>query len=380
MLDFLRKFLKIVYKKNTGSIFLTNSQEQNDFLNSFSTPKNNLDRSLYQYLCQMEFVPLKIKFLQNIGALFLLPFYLLKPESKEMSLNTRNSRAVFICEGVNQNIIPYELNKEFSGIIETSYNEKISFEQKDKKFIRRKILKYWYHPFFCLKSIMKIGLYSNVINMYNPKAIVVHNEYSYTSSLLTEYCEFRGVEHINVMHGEKLFNIRDSFVKYNRFYVWDSYYVELFKLLRAPIEQFRIAIPESVNINLPIIKHKEYEYTYYLGFENEEELRSIEKNLRKLNVSPSKICIRYHPRYSDKKMIESILGKYSLENPKEVALNQSLANTLCVISLYSTVLYQAYQNNIPILIDDISMPEKFNKLKDLKYIMLTKKPRYFSEV
>lgn len=66
-----------------------------------------------------------------------------------------------------------------------------------------------------------------MITKYQSKAIVVHNEYSFTSSILTAYCETRNVLHINVMHGEKMYYIRDSYFRYDRCYVWDAYYRDL---------------------------------------------------------------------------------------------------------------------------------------------------------
>ena len=49
------------------------------------------------------------------------------------------------------------------------------------------IMRYCMHR-FCLKCLVKIGLYANYIESYRPKAVVVYNEYSFTSSLLTAYC------------------------------------------------------------------------------------------------------------------------------------------------------------------------------------------------
>ena len=70
-----------------------------------------------------------------------------------------------------------------------------------------------YTAIFSLKVTIKVAGYSFMITKYQSKAIVVHNEYSFTSSILTAYCETRNVLHINVMHGEKMYYIRDSYFR-----------------------------------------------------------------------------------------------------------------------------------------------------------------------
>ena len=81
--------------------------------------------------------------------------------------------------------------------------------------------------------MVKLAMYRYQYEVYHPKAMIVDEEYSYTSSFLTEYCHRLGVEHIDIMHGEKLYFIRDTFFCFDRCYVWDGYYRDLFCQLRA---------------------------------------------------------------------------------------------------------------------------------------------------
>ena len=76
--------------------------------------------------------------------------------------------------------------------------------------------------------MVKLAMYRYQYEVYHPKAMIVDEEYSYTSSFLTEYCHRLGVEHIDIMHGEKLYFIRDTFFCFDRCYVWDGYYRDLF--------------------------------------------------------------------------------------------------------------------------------------------------------
>jgi hypothetical protein len=105
------------------------------------------------------------------------------------------------------------------------------------------------------------------------------------------------------MHGEKLFDICDAFVQYDRYYVWDEHYINLLVDLHAKKEQFRIAIPNSVKLDCKSKDEPIYDYTYYLGGEKAEVLRTIRDVLLTTGVPVSRICIRYHPRYCDENEI-----------------------------------------------------------------------------
>lgn len=234
---------------------------------------------------------------------------------------------------------------------------------------------------FLLKILIKVRLYDYVIHCYNPCAIVVCDEYSFTSSVLTHYCNERGIEHIDCMHGEKLYYIRDSFFHYNRCYVWDYYYKELLLSLRAEPNQFIISIPPSLRFE-NTESEKIYDYTYYLGGEEKEGLKRILNCLNDLNNSNNHIAIRPHPRYTNlDELQEMILGTtIEIEDCGAISIEESLLRTRNAISVYSTVLNQAYSNGINIVLDDISDPFKFEKLCDMQYIMLHKKHVLLSQV
>ena len=184
------------------------------------------------------------------------------------------------------------------------------------------------------------------------------------------------------MHGEKLFNIRDSFVKFDRYYVWDQHYIDLLVKLRADDKQFRIEKPGILYLDINNHGDYKYELTYYLGGESEKELYNIKASLLDTRIPFEKICIRYHPnpRFSDENQIKKIFNCFIIENPHEISLEVSVSSTKSVVSLYSTVLYQAYLSGAKIIIDDISNPMKFEKLKSLYYVMMNKPHILLSQV
>lgn len=249
----------------------------------------------------------------------------------------------------------------------------------DWKFILKIIKKYPFHFLFISKIVIKISAYSKIIRKYRIKQIICSCEYSYTSSVLTYYCEINNIEHVNVMHGEKLFFIRDSFCRFSKSYVWDDYYINLFKLLRHDEKQyFIIYLPASMRLDITPYMHKalqtRFDYTYYLQKETEEELIQIANILDRLVERGLRIKIRPHPLYSQLVHLRHIFASkmFLIEDISNVTINESLATTKKVIAKFSTVLNQAYNLGIPFIIDDITDKKLYMYLCASEYIMLSK--------
>lgn len=370
------KKLAIKLERKKDPLFNTSIELQKKYLKSMKEVKNNIHRSFLQYKCQMKLNGCLISFFINLFSLPFIFYYYLKKEEIEP---LKKKDAIFFRDGKPENILPNSLKKEFE-TIEKNPIEKFFLNTEDKKYIKKLFFHYPLSWHFILKTIIKIGKYRYCIEIYNPKAIIVCAEYSFTSSILTDFCEKNNIIHINVMHGEKLFYMRDSFFKFHRCYIWDKYYKELFEKMLAEESQFIVEIPESMKLKKEKTKKDIYDYTYYLGAEKDENLRSICKNLNILKNYGYLISIRPHPRYSDMNIIQSIFSDFNIENSKKISIESSLLQTKNVISLFSTVLNQALSNNIPIIIDDISNKMNYKKLYDLDYICLYKSHKLLSEI
>ena len=262
--------------------------------------------------------------------------------------------------------------------IESNPIEGIVLTKNDKKFLKRIIRRYPLSWQFIFKCLIKIGRYSFAIEEYSPKVIVVCAEYSFTSSMLTEYCRQRKIKHIDVMHGEKLYYMRDSFFKFDECYIWDEYYRKILTSMKADKDQFVVEVPTSLCLEGE--KIEKYDYTYYLGAESKDILKNISRILNQLHLNGKKISIRPHPRYSNMEIVNNIFSFANVEDTKALSIEASLLQTGAAISLYSTVLNQALCNSIPIIIDDMSNPQNFNKLKELEYICLYKEHKLLSDI
>jgi len=376
----LKNITQKIYKRNQ-TVFTVDVEKQKDFLSAFSEPEDLFERSFFQYKCQINKHPAVLVIIQSSVAAALLPVYYLKLASRLKGIipHARENCAVFFSDGISDLTIPDCLRVEYNEIIPCMFAEKMYIGMQEKKLLCALFKRYWYSPYFIFKCMLKIGMYAAKIEQFNPRAIIAYSEFSFTSSVLTEYCRIRRVEHINIMHGEKLFNIRDTFVQYDRYYVWDEHYITLLTDLRADKDQFHIAVPPSVKLECNSNDEPLYDYTYYLGGEKTEELYSIRDVLLRTAAPRLRICIRYHPRFCEANEIKRIFTGFQIENPTEMSLNISFSKTRCAVSLFSTVLYQAYESGKEIIIDDVTDKAKYVKLKDLRYIMLEKPHRKLSE-
>ena len=375
LLSRIKKIAVSLEKKN-NALFRVPVSAQKSYLEHFREPSDLIERSFFQYKCQMRLYGKVNAIIINIVSLPLLIFYYVKKNTKIIDKNTVD--AVFISEGIPFNVVPASLKKQFGKWhIEDGRGD--SFTEQDKKYFKMIVKKHPLSWHYLLKSLLKIRFYSYEISKFSPQIITVCGEYSFTSSLLTDYCYNLKILHVNVMHGEKLYFIRDSFFSYDKCYVWNDYYKKLFIELRADPNQFCIEVPESLFFTGTDVS-KNINYTYYLGAETGEKLVSILKSLQQIAGYGNKVAIRPHPRYTDINELARIHGLIEIEDFKELTIEESLMRTENAISLYSTVLNQAVHNNVSIVIDDVTDPAMYKKLVDLKYVILKEQHSLLSDV
>lgn len=362
--------------------FPDESAVQNKYLNSIKEPQDDIERSYFQYLCQEGF-PVKSRWLPLKRWLsgLLVRGLLLRtgPERTGSAQGSGQPVAAFIHAGVTHSIIPASVQEEFR-IQDFPYFGKRRLTRRDRQFFRQTVWKRYRHAGdFCLKLLLRMEMYSYVLSQGAFQAVITHSEYSYTSSFLTAYCRHLGVEHINVMHGDKFYYIRDSFFHFDRCYIWDEFYRKLFCALRAEPAQFRVELPPAMQPWERSDVPPAVDFTYYLQEESAPGLyRHIAECLRALQKRGAVVAVRPHPRYTPPEARECFRD-FLWEDPS-IGIEQSILRTGCAVSLYSTVLLQAYVNGVEVVIDDLTAPERFAQLQTLHYIMLDKPHRLLSEL
>ncbi len=371
----LLRDIAVRLEKKTDGLFSCDVNAQRQYIEKLGEPADEAERSFFQYKCQMKLNRPFISFLMNVSSLPMALLYWFKGSSDVLDVDKKD--AVFFRDGKPDNILPSTLKKEFHDI-ESNPTDGFSLTNDDKKYIKKLIKRYPLSWHFVLKCMIKIGKYSFAIKKYSPDAIIVCAEYSFTSSVLTDYCRAFGIKHIDIMHGEKLYYMRDSFFEFDRCYVWNDYYKDLLSSLKADKEQFAIEIPDSLCFGDSAVRKDRYDYTYYLAAETDAVLDRIAQSLKILSERGKRIAVRSHPRYSNPESVKKFFGFADIEDVKSVSIEESLMQTGAAVSLYSTVLNQALCNSIPVVIDDVSNPAKFEKLRELKYMLLNKEHRLLS--
>jgi len=386
--NLIRSFNLLKRTDENVSFLKISRKKQEEILNFIrqNLPKNldYINRSFAQYKCQMWFYKKINKIILNICSIsvffpiliFLLlnGYFLLFLNKCELFFSKSNQRKlnIAIFFGCNENTIPKSLNKYYKSIIRIDPN--FALDLKTLIFLINKLYsKFYYYPYFCLKNTIKISLYNANIIINQPKAFIETFEYSFTSSILTYYCEINNCKHINIMHGEKLFNIRDSFFKFHKCYVWHKHYVDLFEKLGADKNQFIIELPSFFNIKqFNSIKDmgKKDIFKYYLsGKETQKQLYQLYEVLNILSNNFD-IVIRPHPIWSKKNSANNFFKNLEVENPNNVSIIDSLLSADYICALYSTVLFQGYCMNKKIVVNDLDKAI-YEKLKELDFIIVS---------
>lgn len=347
------------------------AEEQMNYLHSLKRPKTDYQRSFAQYKCQNYFRP-KVKIIcqELISAFLYVPlllYYLIKGltiRKQEQSIDAVGEfkgMPEIIPDSINNN---YRINNEL-----WSVDSSVSFG--DLRFVVGLALHYLYSPYFALKCMAKVAKYSSLIRLFAPKAIIVHAEYTFTSSVLTAFCEKHGVKHINVMHGEKLIYIGWSFFRFTECYVWGEHYKQLLVDMGAEPTQFIIEIPPAlrIDVNANYNQGKYSDYKYYLQIYTEDELKSIINSLSFIKKEGKTICYRPHPRFSNIPLLEKYISKDRIEYPKETDILTSISSCHTAIGFCSTVLYQAYLCGKDVILDDVTYKQANNQLKNHRYIL-----------
>jgi hypothetical protein len=375
-----------IYKINSYIVSKISKKSPNDIFTSYKEQKNILEeiykkdfddtyfsRSYCQYLCQKKIYKQSYCFL-NFLSFFIIKFLIILFKFFPKK-NIKKEKVDIIYFGTEKTIpkkfLKYKIKKLENHLFLT---------EKDIKYFKIDILKKSKRQYyFALKILLKISTYRYNIEKYSPRIFLVTSEYSWTSSLLTEFCEKNKIFHINYMHGDKSYYIRDSFFKFHRCYIWDEHYKKIFCELKAFDKQFKVIKYSSFIPNIEI-KEKLYNTYYLQADETIEDINKIIKILKSLEIKTGYMGkIRCHPVYTSQK-IKKIIPTEMLDLEKNIYYSIGMSNY--IISKTSTVLYEAYimeSNNI--VIDDFTQDKNnYNYLKELKWISIFKPHQRLSEI
>lgn len=366
-----KKYINSIYKKYEKNI------ASEDNLESY------FYRSFLQYKCQIYGLSLIIKFINNlISVIAILIFtliigiYSLFFKSSKQRFFRNNKNAIF-ARKIKEDLIPYSVCNKCK--IFSKISKGLIIDNNGFIFLKYFLKLFWFEPYFILKCMVKISFYGFLCSKYNPSAIITSSEYSFTSSVLTAYLKNKEILHINIMHGDALFDIRDSFFRFSECYVWDKHYMDLYKNLYAYEKQFKMGIPprhKKLKDNKIFLQDNKILKFYWASEKEKEELLYIFNGLNKLRKNGFKIIIRYHPLHKEYffRYITPYCDNFIIEKPECKDIYNSLLETNYVLATYSTVLLEAsMMGRMPVINDygnNIAILEKLDYIliKNGKYI------------
>lgn len=360
---------------SAASSSILESIDVDNFLNKLRTMREPLtayERAYFQYKITDEYLDKRYILKSNLIFFVGLPILagILVLRRKKMSVEKKD--AVFYKISGNLGIIPQSLNNKYR-IEEKEPSLTMRMCPEIKKFLSIVLKRKWLAPTFVFKVIYALGNYAYIEKKYHPEVIITSYESSFSSSVLTEFCEHRGIKHINVMHGEKILSPYQSFSAFTECYVWDEHYIKLFNKSRMRIGKYIVDNPWTKLELSEKVNRKKADYVFYLNCLSDSEMQRLAENVRKLKGRGVYIRVRPHPVQQNMNEMEQLIGSIcEIEYPKDVDILCSLASTDSAVSQYSTVLYQAYCLNKKVVIDDLTNEKLFKQLQKLDYIMLAK--------
>lgn len=350
--------------------FKKDSIKQKKYINRFKTQESYFDRSYCQYKCQRYFFGYGRFIFLNILSIFLN--FILIFKKNIIVKNKKKADGVFF-DGKPNNILPYKYY--IQQIENVNINKYYLFDENVRVFLKKISLKFKLRPYFYFKAKNKISCLNGLIKTFDCDVFISSSEYSFVSSLMTLFAEKNGCMLVNVMHGEKIFDIASSFNRYSEYYVWDPHYLDILKETKVYMETVKVELP-YILLN-DIKKAPCVDFIYYLQNQTRKEAKLILNKLRYLKKQNYIVMVRYHPLFKNRKLMK-IFHEIAIDDSENIFL--SLEKTKVVISQFSSVLFQGYVCKKQICIDDISNPKFYNKLKKLQYIMIQKADKLLSDI
>lgn len=379
---FINSFLlqeQSFYQKSVGSYF-DRDMERDSIVFESLHPKDDFGRSIAQHKCQV--YPFKKDiFRLNLKAVFVTPIIMVALLLKKRR-HVKDDQANIVC--YNCYNIPGSLPETFDrysiGFLK-SKECPYYLSRTDIWFLIRFIFRSICHPFLAFRVLLKVAKYRAIIDSFSHlEAIAITGEFVDTSSAMTKYCHENGIKHYDFMQGEAFGSPRASFFHFDKCYVWDQHYVNMYIGFGASPEQFVVSLPQCLQKIENNGKEKSIDYTYYLGGDSDEELSVIRKALDKLIAKGYTCEVRPHPKWSNMEAVRKEFDGISIQDTSKVNIDYSILQTKNAVSLYSTVLLQSYYNDVYVVIDDLSSPAKFKMLEKYQYIMLNKPHELLSEI
>lgn len=352
--------------------FIPERAVQTKILGELGPPPVTLfSRSVWQYQSQSRLLETKRRLVLNLVSALAFPFLILFSVFMRVRKGAHFSQKSAVYFEPTLEMLPNSLLSGYQISLSTS---ELALTKEDLKFLYRLFCEAPFSPYFLFKNAFKIAHYRAQVLRCQPRALICASEYSFTSSCLTEWCRAQDIQHINVMHGEKFFHIQDAGATFDRIYVWDQHYARLFHDLHISATEWHTEVPKSfADLKAgSVISQKKKEnlvLKMYLQIPDKKKWAHLASFL-KLLLPEYHVIVRPHPRWRESKLLRQCFENFQIEDSATHPFHASLSEADGVISGFSTVLFQAHLLGKKVIIDDLSDPLLFARLKELDFLPL----------
>ena len=122
------------FERNLNPVTAPDVSKQLEYVNHFSNPKDDIERSYYQYRCVMKLYGKMSWIILNIASAPLTWYYLLMIKKVSKDKYSKKHTAVFLRDGKPENILPVDLREKYEGI-ESEPSTENELSKEDKKYI-----------------------------------------------------------------------------------------------------------------------------------------------------------------------------------------------------------------------------------------------------
>ena len=384
------------------SNYINDIDYQKQIIDSFPEPQSDYDRVDFNYLVLRKVKGISVKrLIFEVASVFAIPILLVLYTINRLCYRNKkqNIGKTIIIESYNRKGKAYDFEgrvPEFGIDYNPVFIYKTgAFPKITGGVIGRTALKIYLkfvcrHPFwffYNLRCLVNLMGYNKLLYLHSPKAIVNSRmEVNPMSSIISCLCESCGCEFICFMHGEVMIDINTAFVRFSHFYIWDHYYIDVFKWSRCDMGHYVIYKPELYMLPDSSVTLPRYYLTYYLtgNEKNGVDLKANEicKILVDISKSGKRCKVRPHPRWSSLDQLKLIFDKTNIEieQCKILPVKDSILDSEVVIGTFSSVLTEAYYLGKKVYIDDVSDPALIKELVMKKYFLLSKEVGFLSEL
>jgi len=264
--------------------------------------------------------------------------------------------------------IPKDIRDRFSA---TYVKKPVGYlKARDFKYVSQILRHSGFRPYFLLRAIWKLGVYSELMDTHSPERIWVTQEMVFESSLLTHYLSAFKIDHVNFMHGENYFSVQVAFSTFTEFFVWDDYYTELFRSMRVMAKKF--VQFSALERNTSAFAQKNIIKYYNQDSRNSSRFNLVLDNLQAFAKNHNcELAVRLHPLHQTSYEIKALQERRIQLESKAIDIVDSISEAKYVCSEFSSVLYIASLLNREIVIDN-TFQERIDLIKDLDAIFIKK--------